>query len=428
MPLFKPTPTNASATPETLAPWLVLIVDDEPAVHTVTRLALTDLRYQGRGVSFLQAVTAVEAQALVARHPDIALAFVDVVMEHETAGLELVQLIRSLPGRSALRLVLRTGQPGRAPERQVINDYDIDTYLDKATLSSDRLYASALAGLRAYERLLELECANAGLAQHRDALEERVRERTAELEAAREKAEQLATAKTRFLSLMSHELRTPMNGLIGFSDLLADSELDDDQRALVLGLTASAQRLNATLNDIIDYADIDSSTLSFAPEPFDLKELGDLARVYATLRAQAKGVRFVSSGFPATEYLVHADRKRLVQIVTNLLDNAIKFTAAGEVGLSAELPPNGEPEGVLRLTVSDSGIGIAQEKIPLLFEPFSQVDDSQRRRFEGTGLGLAICARLAQMMGGSLTVESTPGQGSRFTLALPMPAGIPEEN
>ncbi|NHC05296.1 ATP-binding protein [Azonexus fungiphilus] len=236
----------------------------------------------------------------------------------------------------------------------------------------------------------------------------------AEILAAKEKAEAASLAKTTFLATMSHELRTPMNGVIGMTDVLLRSAIDDKQRRQLEIIRASAGALMSILDQILDYSKIETQTLQLADAPFDPAALvGELATLF-TPPATAKGLRLRSCLAPDLPACLHADPVRLRQILTNLLSNAVKFTRDGEIVVDASFAA---PDR-LCIAVSDTGIGIAPEMQQQIFAAFTQVDGSTTREFGGTGLGLASSRRLAEAMGGSLEVASTPGQGSRFTLCV----------
>ncbi|MEO9334325.1 PAS domain S-box protein [Ectopseudomonas guguanensis] len=239
-----------------------------------------------------------------------------------------------------------------------------------------------------------------------------------DLRAARDRAEAAAAARSSFLANMSHEIRTPMNAIIGFTDLLLETPLSADQRRHLSTVQHSSRSLLGLLNDILDTAKLDRGAIELEQLDFSLRELCEQVVASQRLAAESKGLQ-LHLEYPATvaEFFC-GDPLRLQQVLTNLLGNAVKFTLHGEVRLKV----TGEP-GAMRLAVQDTGIGIAADRLEKIFEPFAQADASMSRRFGGTGLGTTISRQLVELMGGRLKVESREGQGSCFSVELPLRAG-----
>ena len=280
----------------------------------------------------------------------------------------------------------------------------------------------------------DLRAANQALEHERVHLSERVEERTAtlvavnaELAQAKQEAEQASRVKSAFLATMSHEIRTPMNGVIGMIDVLAESELTDDQRELVDTARQSGNALLGIINDILDFSKIEAEQLELDLAPVALFGLVEEVCDTVLPLAVSKGVDLSLFIAPTLPQAIVADDVRLRQILYNLLGNAIKFSAddpdrPGKVALRM----THTEDAALAIAVSDNGIGMSAETVAGLFQPFRQAEISTTRRFGGTGLGLVICKRLVDKMGGSIAVRSAPGAGSVFTVTLPV-ALAPEQ-
>lgn len=386
-------------------PWQVLIVDDDSDVHQITRLALRSFSFEGRALVLDSVYSAEEAREVLSKPNKYAAILLDVVMESDDAGLQLVNFIRNELQDHNVRIIIRTGQPGLAPADRVYIEYDINDYVAKTELTANKLSLVVLGALRSFRDIKAAQELQSQLHQ---------------MEQESEAAKAASQAKSQFLAHMSHEIRTPLNGVIGMLDLLRQTQLTEEQDYFARIIDKSAHSLLSVVNDILDFKKIEAGKLELDEVVFSPQDMLDdvQATFYAPLHHNklTLTVRIAESVPPK----LVGDEIRIKQILINLIGNAIKFTP--EQGrISVALSGSADTKAKrfqLNISVSDTGIGMTEEQQQNLFSPFSQADTSTTREFGGTGLGLDISRQLAEMMQGGITLESTKGQGSTFIVTL----------
>jgi two-component system sensor histidine kinase BarA len=344
------------------------------------------------------------------------------LIDSSFTGLIAALLSAALGIAVAFRMQDRITRPLRQLTETMANiqkTNNFSTIVDHRANDETGILVEAFNGM-----MLQIRQRDDRLSRHREQLEHKVEERTHDLKIAKDTAEEANAAKSDFLATMSHEIRTPMNGMLVMAELLASANLTDKHRRYADVVVKSGQSLLTIINDILDFSKIESGKMELECIDLDPSTVVDDVLNLFWDKASSKGLDLAGYVARDVPQSIMGDPVRLNQILSNLVNNALKFTEQGYVKVEVEMvqEPGGAGDPGLRFAVSDTGIGIAQDKLATVFESFSQADQTTTRRFGGTGLGLAICRRLVGAMDGEITVSSVEGQGSEFSFTIHSPA------
>lgn len=396
---------NVASSPASEYCAMVLLVDDQIMVGHAVRRLLADLPY----IDFHYCANPNEAITMANRiRPTVILQ--DLVMP-AIGGLDLLQLFRSNPITSETPIIVLSTKEDPVVKSQAFAAGASD-YLVKLP-DKIELIARIRSHTRSYLNQIQRDEAYRAL---RESQRQLVESNTA-LMSVNEKLEEATRIKTEFLANMSHEIRVPMNGAVGMTALLLDTELTDAQRDFVETIRSCGDSLLTIVNDILDFSKIESGKLELEEHPFDLPNCLEESMELLATKAAEKGLDLAYDIADDVPSMLVGDVTRLRQILVNLVGNAVKFTSRGEVVISSSMAVESEPP-MVQFSVRDTGIGIPKDKWDRLFKSFSQIDASTTRQFGGTGLGLAISNRLAESMGKRIWIESEVGKGSTFHFAI----------
>ncbi|CAA7627886.1 Signal transduction histidine kinase [Candidatus Terasakiella magnetica] len=431
--ILRPKPNASDQTPARVEPWLVLVVDDDEQVHAMTEVILRDQTFDNRPFHCISALSAAEAAVILELSPDIPVVLLDVVMETPDAGLKLVHHIREDLENDEIRIILRTGQPGDAPERDVMLTYDINDYKSKAELTAQRLFTALVGAIRAWRDVVTIKRLNNTLSTLNTSLEKRVVERTraleksnVSLERAKQRAETALVRETeakgqlrQFLSMVSHEFRTPLAIIDSSAQMLRlkIEGLDKSGIARLDFIRSGVQRLLGLIDTCLADEQLDSGRIVLHEKSFDLTPMLEVTVGHFRV---ASGSHFYKVE-AAPGLLVWGDPGMVALVLNNLVGNAVKYSPEGST-----VAISGRTEGSdVIISVQDQGIGIPSDDMANIFERFHRA--SNAAGIPGSGIGLHMVRQIVELHGGCVTVSSAEGQGSCFTVRLRPAPRVREE-
>lgn len=366
-------------------PWKMLIVDDEPEIHVVTKLALSDFSFGGRELEYLNAYSGREAKDLIERHPDIAVILLDVVMETDDAGLEVARYVRQNLGNHFVRIVLRTGQPGMAPERRVLKIYDINDYRAKTELTQDRMFSVIYTALASYRDLMALA-------------------------RSRRQMSSLVSELEQFTRIATENIQSPVIRVLSNALLLqgqAADQLDEAGQSCLKNILNASNALQNAVDDLIALSKV--SNIKESMEPVNCEQLIAEACKKQASAIDRNNVTVNYDRLPT----VNGSRESLLQLFMNLINNAIHSKAGDQQTITFSAKTRGRD---WLFAVKDQGLGISPEYHDSVFSVFRRDHGPQ---LQDSGIGLAICEKIVRWHGGKIWVESELGKGATFFFTLP---------
>jgi signal transduction histidine kinase len=397
--------------------WKLLIVDDEEDVHQLTRFVLDDYVYQDKKLKLISAYSAEDAKVLLEQNPNIAVILLDVVMETNDAGLKLVEYIRENQQNHFVRIILRTGQAGYAPEKQVILKYDINDYKNKTELTDQKLFTVITASLRAYSDIITIE-------SYRQHLEDKVAERTSELQEKNEalvklneQLIQINQEKNEFLGIAAHDLKNPLSSIQSLANLTRTSFDDFPKQKLIdfaQMIEISSNKMFNLIKNLLDVNAIESGKMNFSLTQLDIFPFLQVIVENNQGAANSKKIG-LQVHREEEEYKAIIDENAILQVLDNLISNAIKYSSHGK-NIDIRILKG---ENTVCCEIQDEGPGLSEKDQKQLFQKFSRLTPRPTGDEHSTGLGLFIVKKLIHIMNGSVSYKGKLGEGSTFVIEFP---------
>ncbi|MFK5985664.1 MAG: ATP-binding protein [Pseudomonadota bacterium] len=381
---------------DTEAPWKILVIDDDQGIHDITTMVLRDIRFNHRAVETISGYSGKDAKRLIRDNPDTAILLLDVIMETDRAGLDVVTYIREQLENKSVRILLRTGQAETHNEESVFEHYDINSFLEKTELTSKQLRMQIKSALRTFQLLQELE-------------------------KSRKAAEHANRVKSDFLANMSHELRTPLHGIISYARLGFKRKETLPAKKITRyfeNIDISGQRLLLLLNNLLDLSQLESGKMKLRMAVHDIEDI--ITACFVEMSAKLSEFDLTLTwDKPESPILIFCDRLRIHQVLINLLSNAIKYSPQKtNIHFNYWQDSNNNME----MHVIDQGCGIAKDSIKIIFDKFVQDQNIEMGTGMGrTGLGLAICKEIIKTHRGKIwALDNSNNRGGRFCFIIPV--------
>ncbi len=440
-------PENESLSVDAHNNYKVIVADDDESVHAVTNLILKEFRFENKGLTILNTYSGNETKTVLEANPDVAVILLDVVMEDLDSGLKVVEYIRNDLRYHNTRIILRTGQPGQAPENYVIKNYDINDYVLKTELTNNKLFTLMYSCLRSYRDIITTKETMESLAAAENELRKnylnlkhevkRRRKAESELMQTNEKLKEMDRLKMEFLAVISNEFRSPLTSIFGFSNIIkkkfdevfstfSNGKISNDKNKMIAQvykqlndniskIQSEGQKMTLLVNDVMDITKLELGKEEWHNDELNIADIIDGVIEITELFFIDNKLQLVKDIQDELPVFI-GDRKKLIRVLHEFISNAVKFTREGIITCQAQLIQ----DDTIQVSVTDTGIGIDRHNLEVVFEKYKKLHNSNiLNKPAGAGLGLSICKEIIEKHGGKIWAESSPGRGSTFYFTLP---------